>query len=423
MRIILLGWTLGLLCLTSAFSGSAQSANAENARIERIRLNGLDRTQAYVVERELLVQPGAPFSAWALAESLQRIKNLLIFTDVRATLTYPSLETVQITIELTEKWTTLPIMGFGGGGGQEFIRLGLYDVNLFGRFLELGGRIDLAGEQTAGELWFFEPRLLGQKLKLGINPGIEQRVYLQRDAVGSILSEDRLRRYRLTSSLEWSVSERLLLGAVHRVAYDELAQDAAVSNTSVSTLWQLPGLRLRLGRLDYEEEQVAGVLGEWAWDHGFPTSTQAEPFDQLLGKAQVFFALPGFWNLGSMLQCGWNNSESPQFQTYLGGLEQVRGFPQDIVAGNTFWQWNSELRWSGIRSDWLVVQSVLFLDAGKTALDWNALWQSAGQPIASAGCGVRLISPRIYRLSVRLDYALALNRPFRGISFGVQQFF
>lgn len=82
---------------------------------------------------------------------------------------------------------------------------------------------------------------------------------------------------------------------------------------------------------------------------------------------------------------------------------------------------NAEYRVAPIANRWFVLQGVGFVDAGGT--DTRTISFDEVDAL-SVGGGVRLISPKIYGLIMRADYAVPLvGGATGGLSFGGGQFF
>ena len=102
---------------------------------------------------------------------------------------------------------------------------------------------------------------------------------------------------------------------------------------------------------------------------------------------------------------GATNTEALQYWQYLGGLDRIRGFADNRFSGSQFLLSNTEFRHPVFKRDWLVLQTVAFLDMVSRAEKVKELGTLDG---ASTGGGVRLFFPNIYRLTLRLDYATPL---------------
>ncbi len=144
----------------------APPAAAETPRIAAIDFEGLSSTDLDVVERELLLHEGDALQEDALQESIQRLKNLRIFSAVTERVEPLDDGRVRLVITVAEKWTLLPIARGGGGGGSTFFILGAYDINTAGRYLEVGGQYQNLNGSHSGVLWFRDPRFLNERLLL-----------------------------------------------------------------------------------------------------------------------------------------------------------------------------------------------------------------------------------------------------------------
>ena len=140
---------------------------------------------------------------------------------------------------------------------------------------------------------------------------------------------------------------------------------------------------------------------------------------------KFFHLLPRFWgNIGVHGVVGQSTSESPAFQYYIGGLDAVRGYYDGQFLSQAFWRLNLEYRVASIQTPWFVLQHVFFSDVGNIGSDVYRAVTSERDPFVGYGFGVRLISPRVHRFNVRLDYGWVAGRDGPGgVSFGFQHFF
>jgi hypothetical protein len=121
---------------------------------------------------------------------------------------------------------------------------------------------------------------------------------------------------------------------------------------------------------------------------------------------------------------GWDTPRD--FQVVLGGLDGLRAFPAQAIAGQRAWRFNAEQRWTLSRSAFglLSLGTALFYDAGRT---WGA--GSAGQGWHhDAGFGLRLSLPGSSPSRVaRIDVAWPIEPLTRGrepvLSIGSSQAF
>lgn len=100
----------------------------------------------------------------------------------------------------------------------------------------------------------------------------------------------------------------------------------------------------------------------------------------------------------------------------------MRGYRDGQFVGKHFWRGNIEYRVPSWISRNLVLQHVAFFDIGNTGNTYSRIFKN--ETFNSLGVGLRIISPRVFRLNVRIDYARTFGRTTGGaFSFGLQQFF
>lgn len=401
--------------------------------IARIRFDGLKRTRENVVRRELLLRTGGPFSQAALGESLQRLLNLRLFAEAKADVIPLPDGRVEVAIRVVEKWTTIPIARFGGGGGTNFIIAGLYDINTLGRYLEVGAQYENLGGVHSGVAWFRDPRFLNKFLLLGGDVWRVARVRRLYNADGEQEGAFTLRRTKLNVFSEREAKRWLFFGGAAEYNGDTFSSDGLNDRDREINLaegYMLPAAQrtvllrgwLRLGRLNWKDYLVSGQQASLTAEHAEPWLGSSERFERAVLDVNAAWLPWGTLNLAARFTGGAMTTAAPQHQFYLGGLDALRGFADGEVRGQNFWQLNTEARISSLATRAIVLQHVAFMDVGDARDQWQDFGKRA--PRVGLGSGIRIASPKVYRLVLRLDYAFAFGAQLRhGLSFGVQQFF
>ena len=429
--------TTVLALLAAATPAAAQPltpAAAAGRVLASVGFAGLDKTEPFVVERELLVRAGEPLEVAALEETVQRLKNLRIFREVSVALEERADGKVVLTLTFAEKWTVLPIARFGGGGGTTFAVLGLYDINVLGRYVELGGQYEYFGGTHSGVVWFRDPRFLGQRLKLGVDLWKTQRVRSLYDPAGRLDGAYGMHRYKANGFLEQELLWWLTVGVGAEVDVDGFSEHGLddtqlAANRSGGLTLPADGLSVigrleaRLGRLDWDDYLVEGQTLQLRLERTSGLLGSELDFTRGVFDGRIFRRLPWHANVGLRVTGGQIDRDIPQHRFYVGGLDFKRGFLDGQFRGTRFWDVNAEVRIPSLRTSWLVLQHVAFYDVGGVGADWGEALALDEPPCMSTGLGIRFISPRVARLVIRLDYAFAFAlHNEQGISFGVQQF-
>lgn len=409
---------------------------AKGRSVGKIRIEGLKRTHPRVVLRELLIEPGRPLDTEALETGTQRLRNLRIFSAANSFVIEGEEGKVDVLIYVTEKWTIIPVVRGGSGGGTDYFVLGAYDVNLFGKYLEFGAQYMNYGGTPSGVVWFRDPRFLDRRLKIGLDIWSLRRGYTIYENSGPEATANAgyvLDRFRLNLFAENEITDDLSLGTGFEVNIDRFSDDllsAEYRELNFRNGFQLPlpartvlgKLNAGFGRLNYNDYLVRGHTTALSYERTLQFAGSETEFNRLtLEHRHYWLPTDSTLNIGLRARLGYTDSRDAQHVFSIGGLESARGYLDGQFRGNSYGLGNLELRYSSIRGEWFVLQHVVFLDAG-TFLDSAVAGNR--RLFSSVGTGVRLICPRIYRLNLRFDYAAAIGE-FRGsgMVFGFQQFF
>ncbi|MEZ4460437.1 MAG: BamA/TamA family outer membrane protein [bacterium] len=425
-------WLAVLLFVLPLHIAAQDIPTREVWRVETIEIQGLDRTERRVVTRELLFKDGGLVTKSQLTESIQRLKNMGLFRTAEYTLipADPSGVNVRVVISVDERWTILPFFNVSFGGDLFSLLAGIYDVNLFGKYLEAGFRYQRLGDTNSFVLWFYDPRFLDERLFFGGQFWWANRLrYLFNDkgeVEGGYLRERRL--VNIIANKE--VSNRLRYGGGISLQHDGFSLDLVDDDTAALQRAQglpadqqhgIANVNVTLGRIDEDSYFREGLEFSQGLSVSHELWGSSESYVEVGSQLLAFARLPWKQNIGARVGLGFTSAEHIENQFFLGGLDTVRGFYDSRFRGPMYWYMNTEYRVPSLDYRWLVLQHIVFLDAVGVSSRASQLWQPDG---ISAGIGLRILSPKIYRFGARIDYAL----PLKGtgttpLSFGVQQFF
>lgn len=409
--------------------------NLYSQTVNRIHIKGLNRTNESVILTEILFREGEKLVDGQINESLIRLRNTQLFSSVDITFLDLGNDHIDMYISVLEKWTTIPIIKAGGGGGINYLTIGAYDINLMGNFLELGGQYERLGNTNSGVLWFRNPRFLGKKISLGSDIWYLTRNKQLYDSSANENGGYTHLRNRIHIFADKSFTNTIKLGLGIDYTHDNYSEIALEDNTYIQNLslgLTLPEgskfLQLYhnggIGRLNYDNHLVQGAILNYKISYGVPISNH-KPFYKYYLSPTAFYRLPGrLGNPGIKLTFAESSSDMPQFQNYIGGLDAVRGYHHEQFLTKSYWQLNAEYRIESIKLEWFILQHVIFIDVGNTGRTVLDAILSDEKAFIGYGTGLRFISPKIYRLNIRLDYAWTNGRVGPGgFSFGLQHFF
>ena len=424
-------------------SGADAAADLdEEFVIDAVLIEGLFRTKPYVVMRELLFAEGETTTRAELEESVQRLRNLGLFRvaeyellDRRIPLPDGSLPSTTsrhriLLITVDERWTIIPFGTFSAGGGTFSLTSGLYDINLLGRYIELGGQYQRFADTNSFAIWASDPRLFGERLKLSATLAQTNRINVFYADDGTLEGGHmRLRRSAAISlSREWSklfttganiayVDDRYSL----RLLTDELRDLEAARGLPEAAHYLSLGLSAAVGRINADSYLRRGLqLAGSVATAQEPVASNLSYLDTAV-QLRAFEVLPWKINVGFRTGLGTTSMDRPEYQFFVGGFNLLRGFLHRRFRGSHYWYANGELRVPSLDTRWLALQHVAFVDAAAAGEGFDVLGEVDG---VSAGLGLRFMSPKIFSLLGRIDYAWPIyGDGTSALSFGAGQFF
>lgn len=391
-------------------------------RIDEVRVSGLWFTREATVLREMPFHLGDEVTPelWDLYET--RMWNLGIFSRVNLTLTQENGRNVAM-VKIEDRFPIGPVIRANFGGGAFFFWLGIAHVNLFGRALEGKVFYERFGTQNGFHVHVLDPRLFNERVT-----GMLEVEWLSRPQPEFII-----RRAAVRATLEVNapkvITDILRLGVRLEGNSDELfAQPGAVNpvNPMVppNSRGLLVGPYARFGRLDVDRLRLSNGFVELHSDF-VATTDPSFPLAAILSfEGQYFWKLGSRFNIGTRVLAGLERGARPQDRLYIGGLDKVRAYGYSEIRAQQYSTANVEVRFVAFDSMWFAAMPIAFVDSGLTRRDTGEF-----QPLLSAGAGIRLMVPRLYRFGARFEVGVPLvgtrvTPAFHpGINFGVWHFF
>ncbi len=384
--------------------------------VEHVVLSGLGRTQAAVVEREMVLRPGEPFSFERLLESQRRLSGLGIFERVSITELDPGRERRRdVVVGVQEAPRTAWSWGVGYSeqdrlrGSVELTRRNLGGL---GRTASVFARGSFRGSRFLLNLR--EPWLFGRKLDSFATAfwEAENRTSFDYDRKGVIVQVGRTLDARTSLILRYLYQDTNVFNV--EVPIDEIDRQYrtyAVSGPSASVVFDTrddplePKHGLFLGA---DLQLSLDALGGVSYLRGFFQATSVRRL-----RSDLVFVLSGRLGLASTF-----GGEAPLLplpeRFFAGGDYGPRGFPVDGVGpqvlgadgklyptgGNALLLGGAEMRYNLTRS----FQVASFLDTGNVYPETRDL--ALSELRWSAGLGLRYRTPIG---PIRVDWGYVLD--------------
>ena len=396
---------------------------ANECVIKNIEIEGLKKTSPQVVHKAIGVEVGENISVEQLKKIKQDLKNLQIFSNVEV----EKKSGCDLVISVNEKWTTIPILKFGSGGGTKYYVLGAYDVNFLGTYQEVGAQYENFQSNDSFVVWYRNPHFAGNKIKIGFDIWNIMREKLVYSTQGKRLGGYTLDRKKLNAFVEYRQNNYLRYGFSLETNQDTLAQNELSDEVKSENItngiainqeksnYVISSLVLKIGEINYDNYLLDGTLLSYTHS-SLINKNRDNQYVRNLIELSAFKKVFETDNIAfRYIFADQNNTDQSQVFD-VGGLTDIRGYFDGQFRTDKFSVFNLEYRKIIYElSHYAHIQAVAFYDGGTIANN---------NRLESSGLGLRLISPQIYRFNLRIDYALNVKSENKqSVSLGLQQFF
>jgi len=385
------------------------SLSLKETRVGQISIEGNEKTQDYVISRELLLKPGDVFDVNKLRESLRRIIMLGHFDEVSPV--FPEKQedpdVLDLGIAVKERKTGQASVGAGyssSGGFMGFIEVG--DTNFLGRGETVKLRLEAGSKETTYDVEFYEPYLDSNHTSLDVRLyntrtsqyNENQQQYDQRRRGGSLTLGRPISNYtELTAGIKIETVENQGDGAPSAGGRTHSLQLGLNTNTTDHPFVPTTGFRNSLslqfaGGLLRGDAQFSKYQDQFAYYHKVGASGQV---------------------LALRVAAGVGTGNVPDQEKFLvGGADTVRGYEYGANQGTKMLVLNGEYRFPiGGR-----VAGVVFVDSGRAWKETEIVKVDDLQ--TGVGVGIRLDTPLGL---MRFDYGFPMGGDRKGkfyFSFG-----
>lgn len=381
------------------------------ARIDSIEIRGLVRTKKRVVLRELPWQVGTVVSQVMFDLGVARLWDTSMFSRVAGRVVRRGRTNVAV-IDLEERFPIRPIVEFQTGGNTGYIDLGLSDRNILGEYLESEVYVqDFAGH-WGGSLWFRDARLFDRRLELYFLA--ERLIRARPDYLVNTTHG------RLELNL-WAMRDFVKFGTGIELRDDVLLPPKPGSVVSVPSPVHAAIVEpmIRIGRIDTVRLRERGVSVQVIPSLGVTSIPGTPAFRRLTVEGNAKFMSGERWNIDLRAQLGLVTNSPNELQFFIGGLDLLRGYPDNYFQANACAIYNADIKFVLLDSQWLGLLPEAFSD-GAVIRRTDATTDAA----FSVGAGIVFVVPKLIDTLLRVDVGVPLRPPYKpGVSTGTQVFF
>jgi outer membrane protein insertion porin family len=390
--------------------------------IDEVVWEGNTRTKDHVIKREIRrLKPGQVLSRQDLEADLQRLYNTGLFEEVTPKFE-PSLKEGYVKVIISVKESKTGQAGFGVGystinGVQG--SLSFREKNLFGEGKSIGASVIISRNAPGFSFDYTDPNWRDKNFSFTTqifnydtlqqrNPGSIKESELNVNSRGGAISVGHQFAEHFTGTLSLNVTKysyAIIKGdpfiGFSPIQRARLEQQGEARSISATGAWDTRDniFSAHKGRLLQVTGEVAGFGGD---------------FDFRKGIAESRYFLPiGRSTLAFREMVGVGSGTIPLFEQFLlGGVNSIRGLPEDDLAGSNAVLLNNEFRFPiGAKEQF---GGVVFLDAGWAGETFSKMKNGKG-----AGLGFRFKIPALGLGAIRIDWGYDIStgkiRPHFGI--------
>lgn len=403
---------------------------SQELKVTSVEFLGLKKTKLSFLRKIIKVKVDEKLDSVVLNQDIVLLKRLPGLSNASYQVIKDSIINgwkVNYTVE--ENFTLIPGVNIWTSTNNQFsYKLGLYEFNLFGRGIAVGGFYQNNGYDTYS-VSFRAPYLFTNKIGLSINHQnwkSEEPLYFDNESANYLYNNKSI---EILGLFEYKPEHKFQLGgSVFSEKYQYLNGDVPVN---VPRDLSLNKLLFKLGydydKLNYSYQYVSGFRSLLMLQSVTSKNDMQDDFFIAWNDFLYYKRVTEKGNWANRLRLGLaTNSASPFAPFALDNNLNIRGVGNLIDRGTGVILLNTEYRQTLYEKGWFVLQGNAFVDSGtwrNPGGKLNDFFKSENIKIYP-GVGMRLIHKKIYNAIFRIDYGYGITKnSSRGLVFGIGQYF
>jgi len=407
--------------------GAIHAQSDDSLPVDEIKLVGLKKTKERVLRQILKSNPGESATTKMIERDLQTLKNFSSIGDA-----YYLIDTIDnklnITYDIREINTLIPIVNFGGIKNNIWFQAGFSDINLLGSGNSISASYRNVDKRSSGEVFFRALRVRGSKWGYSISLSkwsSTEPLYFPNDVTVNYDYDNN--NLGLTGIHQFSLNRSVEFGG--SIFEENFIKQGTSDLPGPQELLQ----QKYLGKIGYQENFVDRLffsLKGFTWNFLFQkvyTKSEVSVFNHFVIESK-YFAMPDEEvNFAFRMRFGISTNNNTPFAPFVVDSHiNLRGVGNRIDRGTAQAVLNAEYRQTVFHDKNWGGQFIVFSDLGT--------WRSPGGALEDMfdienvrhfiGSGIRLIYKPIYGAIIRIDYGFDLYRlDERGFVIGFGQYF
>jgi outer membrane protein assembly factor BamA len=413
---------------------------SETRKIKEIEFKGNDNTSIETLKSITQLKSGEEYNKSKIDNAIQNIKNTTVFTNVTAEIieVKENKNEIKIVFNMEKKWTIIPYLIAGSGGGTSYYSVGVFDTNLFNELYIANFNIKVENNKPNLSLSLLDNYAFDNNVIMGIIANVINKKDIYFDSNNKEIGYISFKGSSINPYFLWKFTDYFDYGG--GILYQESSEINDILSTDEVNINQQNNIktpysyttvslqsRLNLGIINFNELTQSGVQFTSLINSTAGlnlTNSNKEDYNETTAIILGFYPISFLKSTYIATRLGFygTDSNNPIKLTFLGGLDKVRGFNYSQFNGKTAYYLNFEFRYTAWEGNIFAFQVVPFFDMANTGNDVNQIISK--QSASSYGMGIRIPFKNINKIAVRIDYAQTIT-PFKlnGLSFGLTQLF
>ena len=407
------------------------SVSAQEDIVSEVEVLGLKHTKLSFIQKLISVKKGTDLDSLIIQKDIRKLNRLVAVANASYSIIKTTEHNYKVIFQIEENLTIIPQANIWTVNDKLSYSVGLYEYNLLGRNIKIGGFYQDNGFDSYGAS-FNAPFLFSKSFGLGFtyqNWTSEEPLYFD-DLVANYKYNNEFFELTILSQLTYKNSISLAVN-LFTENYAFLNGDDSLGTGLIPLNLKQDKSMLKFGYVHDNLKYDYYLLSGFKSILNIQTVATEGNYDDLflfgLNDFLYFKRVGLKGNFATRIRLGIaSNKKSPFAPFALDNNLNIRGVGNTIDRGSASIVWNLEYRQTLIEKNWFVMQTNLFMDAGS--------WRDPGGELGDivnpdkfrvyAGGGLRFMHKRIYNAIFRVDYGYGItDKNSGGIVIGIGQYF
>ncbi len=396
--------------------------------IDSIEILGTKKMNKNFILKLLDTKPDQILDSLIVEKDVNGLKKLPGISHVTYTVN-PTSNNYSIQFLIEENETIIPVVNFWTSTNRTIAyKLGIYDYNLFGKNITIGGFYQNNGYDTYA-LNFRAPQLISSKIGVSIhhqNWKSEEPLYFKNGTANYLYNNVSV---ELSAIFQLNTKNNFEIGvSKFKEQYDYIdgITDSSIP-TNLNINKDLYKIVYNYENLTYFYQYIDGFKSQFYGQLVNSNDPSQANFLIAWNDLFLFKRIGNKGNWANRIRLGLSsNNDSPFAPFSVDNNVNLRGVGIIIDRGTGSIVLNSEYRYTLFDKKWFSLQGNAFVDAGT--------WRNPGGELSDfidhknvrvfSGIGLRFIHKKIFNATFRIDYGHSLKKDgSKGLVFGIGQYF